>query len=146
MANLFVEVLRSYMRAGKFVIHDFVVMPNHVHILMTIPGDTSLEKAVQLLKGNFSYRAARELGFKGEIWQRGFSDVRITSDQSFAEHCRYIAENPVKEGLAKTAQEFPFGSVFLKLLKQTGPKEAAETLHQSDSACQGTTSVVPNRR
>jgi len=42
MANLFIEVLRSYVRAGEFTVHDFVVMPNHVHILVTIPGGSSL--------------------------------------------------------------------------------------------------------
>src|ERR1017187_8778666 len=77
MANLFIEVLRSYMRSGKIVVHDFVVMPNHVHILMTLPGEVSLEKAMQLIKGSFSFRANKELGFRGEIWQRGFSDVLI---------------------------------------------------------------------
>ena len=65
MAGLFVEVLRSYIRAGKFTVHDFVVMPDHVHILMTVPGGTSLEKAVQLIKGNFSFRAKGEARFPG---------------------------------------------------------------------------------
>jgi putative transposase len=68
------------------VVHDFVVMPNHVHILMTLPGDVSLEKAVQLIKGGFSFRANKELGFRGEIWHRGFSDVRIVDELSFEQH------------------------------------------------------------
>jgi len=67
MANLFIEVLRSYMKAGKFVIHEFVVMPNHIHLLMTIPQNQTLEQSMQLIKGSFSFRASKELGFKGEI-------------------------------------------------------------------------------
>ena len=51
MASLLIDVLRFYMRAGKITIHDFVIMPNHVHILMTLPGETTLEKAMQLIKG-----------------------------------------------------------------------------------------------
>jgi putative transposase len=71
MADLLIDVLRSGMRESKFVVHDFVVMPNHVHVLMTIPGGGSLEKAMQLIEGRFSFLARRELGFCGEVWQRG---------------------------------------------------------------------------
>jgi len=63
MANLMIDVLRSYTRAGKFRVHDFVIMRNHIHVLLTVPGDTSVEKAMQLIKGNFSFRAKKELGF-----------------------------------------------------------------------------------
>lgn len=86
MANLFIDLLRTYVRAGKFTVHDFVIMPDHVHILMTLPGVMSLEKAMQLVKGGFSFRANKELGFKGGIWQRGFSDVRVTGETSFRQH------------------------------------------------------------
>jgi putative transposase len=55
------------MKAGKFVIHEFVVMPNHIHLLMTIPQNQTLEQSMQLIKGSFSFRASKELGFKGEI-------------------------------------------------------------------------------
>ena len=96
MSNLFIDVLRSYVRAGKFTVHDFVVMPNHAHVLMTVPGSISLERAVQLIKGGFSFRASRELQYPGEIWQRGFSDVRITDELSFTQHQDYIDSNPVK--------------------------------------------------
>ena len=114
MASLFIDVLRSNVRAGKFIVHDFVVMPNHVHVLLSVPGDTSIEKAMQLVKGGFSFRAKRELGFRGEIWQRGFSDVRITDELSFRKHKDYIDNNPIKSGLANSPAEFPYGSAFLK--------------------------------
>jgi putative transposase len=97
-------------------------MPNHVHILMTLPGEVTLEKAMQLIKGGFSFRANRELGFRGEVWQRGFSDVRIVDERSFEEHRAYIANNPVKAGPANSAEEFPFGSLFLKKRKNAGAK------------------------
>src|SRR5579884_3088773 len=77
MADLFADVLRSYIREGKFKVHDFVVMRNHVHLLITVNEFMSIEKAVQIIKGNFSHRAKKEMGFNSEIWQRGFSDVRV---------------------------------------------------------------------
>jgi putative transposase len=124
MANVFVEVLRSYVRAGKFTIHDFVIMPNHIHLLVTLPGTLSLEGAMQLIKGNFSFRANKELGFKGEIWQRGFSDVLVSDKQSFQLHRSYIDNNPVKKGLAKSPEEYRYGSAYFKRQKKIGEEEA----------------------
>jgi putative transposase len=124
MANLLIEVLRSYMRSEKFLVHDFVVMPNHIHILMTLPGETSLEMAMQLIKGNFSFRAGKELGFRGEIWQRGFSDVRITDEESFRAHRDYIDNNPLKAGMANSPDEYLYGSAYLKKAKSTRLKPA----------------------
>jgi putative transposase len=122
MANLFVDVLRFYVRAEKFTVHDFVVMPNHIHIPMTIPGDMSIEKVMQLIKGNYSFRAKRELEFHGEIWQRGFSDVRIVDELSFRKHQNYTNSNPVRAGLANSPEEYPYGSAYLKKQKRAGAK------------------------
>jgi putative transposase len=138
MAMLLVDVLRTNMRMKRLVVHDFVIMPNHVHVLLTVPGGTSIEQAMQWIKGGFSFRAGRELEFHGEIWQRGFSDVRITTEQSFREHQAYIARNPVKAGLASVAEEYPYGSVFLKARKSAG----AKALERIKDVC-GTTEVVP---
>jgi len=122
MAELFIEVLRTYMREGKMTVHDFVVMPSHVHILMTLPGEMSLEKAMQLIKGSFSYRANKELGYRGEVWQRGYSDVQILDDLSFRQHREYIENNPVKAGLANSPDGYPFGTACLKKKKHAGAK------------------------
>jgi putative transposase len=122
MANLLIEVLRTYVGAGEFIVHDFVIMPNHIHLLMTIPGSTTLEKAVQLIKGNFSYRAHKELGLKADVWQRGYSDVRITDVLSFRQHREYIAQNPIRAGLVERPEEFEFGSAYLKMKKRAGAK------------------------
>jgi putative transposase len=138
MASLLIEVLRSYMRSGKITVHDFVIMPNHVHILMTLPGEITLEKAMQLIKGSFSFRANKELGFRGEIWQRGYSDVQILDEPSFQRHHDYIDNNPVKAGLANAPEEFPFGTAYLKKQKHAGAK--ARTFF---GASIGTTEVVP---
>jgi putative transposase len=126
MAKLLMDVLRTQVLSGRFKIHDFVVMPNHVHILMTIPGGLTIEKAVQLIKGGFSFRAKKELGFTGEVWQKGFSDVGVRDRANFLEHRRYIEQNPVKGGLVASAEEYPYGSARLKAQKRA-ELEAAKT-------------------
>jgi putative transposase len=117
MANLFIDVLRSYMRAGKFKVHEFVVMPDHVHVLLTVGPEMSIEKAVQMMKGNFSYRAKKELGYPWQVWQKGFSEVQVTTEASFIQHQSYIDENPVRAGLARSAEVFPYCSTYLKKRK-----------------------------
>jgi putative transposase len=54
-AELLIEVLRSYVAARKFRLHDFVVMPDHLHLLVAIENNMTIEKAMQLIKGGFSY-------------------------------------------------------------------------------------------
>jgi putative transposase len=55
-ATLLIDLLRSYVAAGKFQLHDFAIMPDHVHLLITVSGDTTIERAMQFIKGGFSYR------------------------------------------------------------------------------------------
>ena len=105
-AMLFIDVLRSYVKAQKFQVHDFVVMPDHVHLLITIEGDMSIEKAVQFIKGGFSFRLRKETGYAGEVWQRGFSETRVNDPQSYENHREYIAQNPVIAGLADSPEEY----------------------------------------
>ena len=117
---MFIDVLRSYVKLNRFKIHDFVVMPNHVHFLITVTHEMKIEKAVQLIKGNFSYRAGKEFGIDGSLWQRGFSEVRVNDRASFLNHKMYIENNPVKSGLARSAEEYPYCSTYLRKQKMTG--------------------------
>jgi len=138
MAELLIDVLRSCVKAGRFTVHDFVIMPNHVHILVTIAGEMTVEKAMQLIKGGFSFRAKNELGFQGEIWQRGFSDVRVVDDSSLQQHRVYIDNNPVRAKLANLPEEYPYGTACLKRRKLAGAKALSIS-----GATYGTTKVVP---
>lgn len=115
-ALLLVDVLRSCIRKRRFSLHDFVIMPDHIHLLMTIDPDMTIEKAMQFIKGGFSYRLKKESSYTGEVWQRGFSEVRIYDDESYRKHREYIARNPVKRGLVDSADTFPF--CFSSLAKQ----------------------------
>ena len=121
-ATLMIDGLRSYVAAGKFQLHDFVVMPDHMHLLLTVDGATTIERALQFIKGGFSYRLKKETGYLGEIWQTGFSEVRVNDEQSFARHREYIAANPVKAVYVDSPEAFPYCFLRLASLKKTGAK------------------------
>jgi putative transposase len=106
-AKLFLEVLFHY-RANGYLLHEFVIMPEHFHA--TITPKASLEKAVQFIKGGFSFRAKKQLEDNGEIWQRGFSDHRIRDMRDYETHKRYIHQNPVKRRLVFEAKAYPYSS------------------------------------
>jgi putative transposase len=107
-ANLLIDVLRSLMAEHKFELHDFVVMPDHLHLLLTIHDEMTIEKAMQLIKGRFSYRLKHEFGYLGEVWHRGFTEEQVMGREGLEAHREYIAQNPVKAGLASTPDEYRF--------------------------------------
>jgi REP element-mobilizing transposase RayT len=81
-AGLFLRVLYDYRAQRKFRLHEFVVMPDHFHVLLTVESDLTIERAVQFIKGWFAFRAGRELGFRAPVWQKGFSEVSSTPAHS----------------------------------------------------------------
>jgi putative transposase len=152
-AKLFVETLYSY-RGKAYLLHEFVVMPDHFHVLIT--PTTSLEKAVQYVKGGFSHRAKVELQSSMEVWQRGFSDHRIRKAEDYVNHVDYIHQNPVKKGLCASASAYPYSSAYcgfeldpvpqrlkpLSLSAAIGAAEAAP-FQSKNTAAEGTRDAAP---
>jgi putative transposase len=107
---LFRETMFGYRAQGKFLLHEFVVMPDHAHLILTPDIKIPLERAVQFIKGGFSHRCSKELAIKSEIWQRGFTNHRIRDDADYERHREYIHMNPVRAGLVARAMDYPYSS------------------------------------
>jgi putative transposase len=136
--GLLIDVLRSLVAEHKFKLHDFVVMPDHVHLLIEVLDEMTIEKAMQFIKGRFSHRLSQEFGYKGEVWQRGFTEVQVMNQQSFEAHRAYVAENPVKAGLAASAEEYPF--CFESLMRKKAEERSAgkaQEISGSTKHCRG---------
>jgi putative transposase len=93
--ELLLDVLRSDREKGRYCLHAWVAMPDHVHLLVTPAEDVSLEKAIQFMKGGFSFR----LKSGREVWQRGYTEHRIQDAVDYDRHVEYIVRNPVRAGL-----------------------------------------------
>ncbi len=109
-ARLFIRVMYDYRAQNKFRLHEFVVMPDHFHALLTVDRSTTIERAVQFIKGGFAFRAGQELGFHAPVWQKGFSEVRVLDAEVFEGVKQYIHNNPVKRYLATEPCDFQFSS------------------------------------
>ena len=105
-AELFERTLLDYRSQGKFLLHAFVIMPEHFHALITPAPAVSLEKAMQFIKGGFSFRFRSKL----DVWMRSFNETQIMTQEKFVHCVSYIEDNPVRRGLALTPGAFPFTS------------------------------------
>jgi putative transposase len=109
-ARLFLATLFHYRDEGCYQLHDFVLMPEHFHLMLTPAETLSLEQAVQRIKGGFSYRAKKDLGFCGEIWERSFANHRVLDEDDYHAHRQYIGLNPVRRHLCAEARDYPYSS------------------------------------
>jgi putative transposase len=110
MADLFLDVLFDHARRDRYLPHEFVLMPNHLHLLITPAPVIALERCMQFIKGGFSFRANKELQFAGEVWERSFTNHRTRDAHDYAKHREYIHMNPVRAGLVVSAPEYPYSS------------------------------------
>jgi putative transposase len=105
-ALLFPDVLASNRAKGRLACHAFVLMPDHVHLILRPAPDVSLEQAMQFLKGGFSF----QLKSHGDIWERSFKEHRIKDCQGYAPHQNYVEQNPIRAHLAFTPAEYAYSS------------------------------------
>jgi REP-associated tyrosine transposase len=83
----------------RYVMGDFVVMPNHVHLLVGLQGDTEIEAQCKSWKKFTAREINRRLGQKGRFWQEESFDHLVRSPEQFEAIQRYIADNPRRAGL-----------------------------------------------
>jgi putative transposase len=109
-AGLLIDVLYHYREQRKYLLHEFVIMPDHFHVLITVGAEMTVEKAVQFIKGGFAFRAGRELGFGAPVWQKGFSEIRVNEREAFLKIVEYIHANPEKRFLVTAGTDYPYSS------------------------------------
>jgi putative transposase len=88
-----------YGNGQRYHLGDFVVMPNHVHLLACLLGDTDLEKQCSSWKKYTATRINQALGRQGRFWQEESFDHLVRSPEQFEHFRQYIADNPNKAGL-----------------------------------------------
>jgi putative transposase len=81
-----------------------------IFTLIITPTQITLERALQLIKGGFSFRLNKNLKVKKDVWQPSFLDRRIRDSLEYQKFKDYIWQNPVKQFLAKTPEQYPYSS------------------------------------
>jgi putative transposase len=98
------EIIRR--KYGLFII-GYVVMPEHVHLLLTEPERSNLAAALQALKQSVSQQL---IGHHGHFWQTRYYDFNVFSTAKRIEKLKYIHRNPVKRGLVARPEDWPWSS------------------------------------
>jgi putative transposase len=109
-AEIVIDQLLDCRERGFFKLHAFALMPEHLHVLITPNRETSLEKAVQMIKGGSAFRIGKELNSRFPVWHTGFHDRWIRDAKEYRIRKQYIEQNPVKARLAETPSDYALGS------------------------------------
>lgn len=93
--DLVVEVLRHF-EGLRFVLHGFVVMNDHVHVVVTPSRGRPLEQVVHSWKSVSAWRLQREHGRRGAIWQNEYYDRLLRNAGERTQKIRYVLQNPIR--------------------------------------------------
>jgi putative transposase len=107
VAELFIETLLHYRTLGHYKLHAYVVMPDHVHLLLT-PQSITLDQAVRLIKEGFAHRLETEL----PIWEESFTAYSVANIRDLEVARAYLHQLPVRAGLAPAAELYPHSSAY----------------------------------
>ena len=120
--DLFVQCLEDMRRRFAMCIYEYVVMPEHVHLLVNEPQHATLAEAIHFLKLSFAKRLRSQRGATGSssFWQKRYYDRNVRDAQEFTIKLRYLHRNPVKRGLAKEPAEWKWSSFRHYALREIG--------------------------
>jgi REP-associated tyrosine transposase len=118
--NAFLRIFERTRVRYDFMIYGFVVMPNHVHLLISEPKQGTIATVIQSLKvASFRYHKTHicqqkaDMGHKIEsspFWQRRYYDRNVRDHEEFINDLKYIHRNPVKRGLVEKPEDWPWSS------------------------------------
>jgi putative transposase len=102
----FIEFAKAGETHGAYV-GAYVLMPDHLHLFVALGEERTLGNWMKSLK-NYLSKSLRTLGVPSPHWQKGFFDHVLRSDESYEQKWEYVRENPVRAGLRKKWDEWPY--------------------------------------
>jgi putative transposase len=125
----------------ELCVYGYVVMPEHVHLLVSEPEHSDLAHAMQSLKQG----VARTLALRApeSFWQERYYDFNVWSERKFVEKLRYIHRNPVKRGLVEAPRDWHWSSFRQYLTAERG---AVEIESQWTARLRESAGIVPTAK
>jgi len=108
------EIVENLILSGNNRIYElisWIVMPNHVHVIIKIKQGNSLSNIVKKWKGRSAFEINKMVGRSGSFWQRDYFDRYIRDERHLLAAIEYVHMNPVKSGLASNPEDWEFSSV-----------------------------------
>ena len=108
--HLLGDSIRHVMKSHPFTQDAFVIMPDHIHCIWSMPeGDADYPKRWRLIKSRFS-KKCHLLGIENKCWQSRYWEHCLRDDKDYQQHLEYIHYNPVRHGLATSPLEWQHSS------------------------------------
>src|SRR4030043_330674 len=104
-------------------VHAYVLMPDHMHLVITPRDNDNISQAMHSLKLYTSHQIGALLGLKGGIWQARFYERALRTPKDAEDALVYIHDNPVKAGLAKKPEDYDWSSYRACILGKSTPIE-----------------------
>jgi putative transposase len=105
--TIFLEELEKLRTRHHLHVFGYVLMPEHVHLLLSEPKTHLLGTTLNVLKHETSHRLKAE---RTQFWQRRYYDFNVLTQPKFWEKLRYIHRNPVERGLVENPEDWPWSS------------------------------------
>jgi REP element-mobilizing transposase RayT len=107
--EVFLKMLGKTVERFEWLLHAFVVLPNHFHLLVETP-QPNLGRGMLVLNGSYARRYNAKFDRVGHVFQTPYRRKLVRSDAHFSETVRYIANNPVRARLCRQAEDWPWTS------------------------------------
>ncbi|MGA2979242.1 MAG: transposase [Terriglobales bacterium] len=137
--DLFLSVLEQMRIRYQFVVAGYVIMPEHIHLLISEPQEKNPSTVMQALKLGFARRVLVQAKRRRNpaqtdlfdqapqhIWQKRFYDFNVWTEHKRIEKLRYMHRNPVKRGLVESPEFWRWSSYRAYFLRETGPVKINE--------------------
>lgn len=109
-ACLFIQTSQDLRCEGHLLLLGFVVMPDHVHLVVTPASGQRISKTAQLVKGRFSHRFNQQTGSSGALWQSRYHERTLFTEEALSAAMEYVHQNPVAAGMVADAAQYPWSS------------------------------------
>ncbi len=106
--EMLMDALMRWRHSANVSLHDYVIMPDHIHLLVTTR--TDVVAAVESLQRLFAEDVARQYGYAGELWEPAFQDREVHNLEECSECTRMIHSNPVRVGFCDNPREYRMSS------------------------------------
>jgi REP element-mobilizing transposase RayT len=105
-----VDAIYFLREKGRFKLHAFVAMPDHLHLILSPQANFELPSIMHSLKSYSAIRLNRERGKSGKVWQDGYYSYAIRGLKDMEGKVRYLWENPLRKGWVEKPEDWQFSS------------------------------------
>lgn len=110
ICSLILKDLKFYREKYQFLLHAYVIMPDHLHLLLSLKEKGNISMIMRDFKSHTAQAINKVLKRRGALWQEGFYEHVIRDEKDFKKRINYIHKNPLISDLVKDIEDHRFSS------------------------------------